>query len=102
VTLDRVLNVYPDWERLAGLAAARAERLFGVVYPRDTRTVRLVVFAMNLMLRLRGKTVRASIRSSDAIERIARENGLVPGNGRDVGPAWHVAVFRRARASTSA
>jgi magnesium-protoporphyrin O-methyltransferase len=102
VTLDRVLNVYRDWERLAGLAAARAERLFGVVYPRDTRTVRLVVFAMNLMLRLTGKTVRASIRSSDAIERIARENGLVPGNRRDVGPAWHVAVFRRARASTSA
>ena len=26
VTLDRVINVYPDWERLAGLAASRAER----------------------------------------------------------------------------
>ena len=30
VTLDRVLNVYPDWERLAGLAAAHAQRLLGL------------------------------------------------------------------------
>jgi O-methyltransferase domain len=40
VTLDRVINVYPDWERLTELAAARAQRLFGLVYPRDTPTVR--------------------------------------------------------------
>ena len=95
VTLDRVINVYPDWERLAGLAASRAQRLFGLVYPRDTRMVRLVVFAMNLMLRLRRTAVRASIRPADAVERIAREHGLAPHFARDVGPAWHVAVFRR-------
>jgi 2-polyprenyl-3-methyl-5-hydroxy-6-metoxy-1,4-benzoquinol methylase len=96
VTLDRVINVYPDWERLARLAAARAERLFGLVYPRDTRMVRLVIFAMNAMLRLQRQSVRAAIRPGDAIDRIARENGLVPHISRDVGPAWHVAVYRRA------
>jgi 2-polyprenyl-3-methyl-5-hydroxy-6-metoxy-1,4-benzoquinol methylase len=96
VTLDRVINVYADWERLAGLAAARALRLFGLVYPRDTRMVRLVIFAMNVMLRLQRKSVRAAIRPGDAIERIARENGLTPHVSRAVGPAWHVAVFRRA------
>jgi 2-polyprenyl-3-methyl-5-hydroxy-6-metoxy-1,4-benzoquinol methylase len=99
VTLDRVINVYPNWERLAELAAARAQRLFGLVYPRDTRMTRLVVFGMNLMLRLKGKPVRAAIRSSDMIERIARENGLVPHVSRDVGQAWHVAVFRRAESA---
>jgi Methyltransferase domain len=95
VTLDRVINVYPDWERLAGLAASRAQRLLGLVYPRDTRMVRGVVFAMNLMLRLKRTPVRAAIRSSDAVERIAREHGLVPQVAKDVGPAWHVAIFRR-------
>jgi hypothetical protein len=50
VTLDRVVN-YPGWERLAGRAAGRARRLFGPVYPRDTRVVRLIIVAMNLMLR---------------------------------------------------
>jgi 2-polyprenyl-3-methyl-5-hydroxy-6-metoxy-1,4-benzoquinol methylase len=96
VTLDRVINVYPGWEGLVGLAAARAERLLGLVYPRDTRMVRLVVFAMNLHLRRKGTQVRAAIRPGDAIERIARENGLAPHVAQDVGPAWHVAVFRRA------
>ena len=96
VTLDRVINVYPDWERLLELAAARAQRLLGIVYPRDTRMTRLVVFGMNLVLRLNKDPVRAAIRAGDVIERIARENGLVAYVGRDVGPAWHVAIFRRA------
>jgi magnesium-protoporphyrin O-methyltransferase len=96
VTLDRVINVYPGWERLAGLAAGHAERVLGLVYPRDTRMVRLVIFAMNLMLRLQRKPVRASIRPGDAIDRIAHANGLARHVSRDVGPAWHVAVFRRA------
>jgi 2-polyprenyl-3-methyl-5-hydroxy-6-metoxy-1,4-benzoquinol methylase len=95
VTLDRVLNVYPDWERLANLSAARAKRLYGLVYPRDTRMVRLVVFVMNLMLRVRRKPVRAAIRPADAIERIVRENGLSPHFSQSVGPAWQVALYRR-------
>jgi O-methyltransferase domain len=96
VTLDRVINVYPDWERLTELAAARAERLLGLVYPRDTLLVRLVIFAMNFVLRLRRQSVRASIRSVDAIERIIRANGLSLHFSRSVGPAWQVAVYRRA------
>jgi len=96
VTLDRVINVYPDWEQLAGLAAAHAERLFGLAYPRDTPFVRGVIAAMNLMLRLKRKPVRASVRPADAIERIARENGLTPHVSRNVGAAWQVAIFRRA------
>ena len=80
VTLDRVLNVYPDWERLAGLAAAHAQRLLGLVYPRNTPMTRLVVSAMNLKLRMQSKAVRASLPPAhkDEIDRIARENGLAP------------------------
>jgi magnesium-protoporphyrin O-methyltransferase len=36
VTLDRVINVYPDWERLVELSAARVQCLYGLVYP-ETR-----------------------------------------------------------------
>lgn len=95
VTLDRVLNVYPDWELLAALSAARAQRLYGLVYPRNTPMVRVVIFVMNLVLRLRRKQVRAAIRSVDEIERIARENGLTPHFSRSIGRAWEVAVYRR-------
>jgi hypothetical protein len=48
VTLDRVINVHPGWERLAVLAAVRAKRLFGLCYARATRVVRLIIFAMNI------------------------------------------------------
>ena len=95
VTLDRVLNVYPDWERLAELSAAHAQRLYGLVYPRNTLMVRIVVFAMNAMLRLRRKPVRAAIRPVDVIERIVRESGLSPHVSQNVGPAWQVAIYRR-------
>jgi 2-polyprenyl-3-methyl-5-hydroxy-6-metoxy-1,4-benzoquinol methylase len=95
VTLDRVINVYPDWERLLELAAGHAHRLLGLVYPRDTRMTMLVVSAMNVMLRVTRKPVRAHIRPHDAIEQIARSNGLAPHISQDVGPAWQVALFRR-------
>jgi len=95
VTLDRVLNVYPGWERLTELSAEHAQRLYGLVYPRDTPMVRLVIFAMNLILRLRRKRVHASIRPVVEIERIARESGLSPRFSGSAGPAWQVAVYRR-------
>ena len=97
VTLDRVLNVYPDWERLTELSAQHAQRLYGLVYPRNTLMVRLVTFAMNVVLRLLRKPVRASVRPGEAIDLVARERGLVRHFSQSVGPAWQVAVYRRSR-----
>jgi magnesium-protoporphyrin O-methyltransferase len=96
VTLDRVVNVYPDWRRLVELSAAHAQRLYGIVCPRNTPIVRFVILVMNLILGLTRKPVRAAIRPADEIERIARENGLTPHAAKDVGPAWQVLVYRRA------
>jgi 2-polyprenyl-3-methyl-5-hydroxy-6-metoxy-1,4-benzoquinol methylase len=96
VTLDRVVNVYPDWRRLVELSAAHAQRLYGIVCPRNTPMVRFVILVMNLILGLTRKPVRAAIRPADEIERIARENGLTPHAAKDVGPAWQVLVYRRA------
>jgi 2-polyprenyl-3-methyl-5-hydroxy-6-metoxy-1,4-benzoquinol methylase len=95
VTLDRVLNVYPEWKRLVELSSVRAERLYGLVYPRNTAMVKFVILMMNLILRLKRKPVRAAIRPADEIERIARENGLVHHASQNVGPARQVAVYRR-------
>jgi Methyltransferase domain len=94
VTLDRVVNVAPDWERLVALSAAHARRLYGLVYPRDTRAVRLVVSAINLRLRLQQQRVRASVISVNAIERIIRANGLRRQSATTVGP-WQVALYRK-------
>ena len=93
VTLDRVINVYPDWKRLIHLSAARARRLYGLVYPRDTLPVRMVVSVMNLLV-WRGP-VHASVPSPDVIDRLTSEAGLVRFFSKTIGP-WQVAVYRRA------
>ena len=95
VTLDRVLNVYPDWERLASLSAERARRLYGVVIPRDRPFVRLVISAINLVLRLRRQRVRAAVVSTEELERILRQGGLSRSFAATVGPAWQVVLYRR-------
>lgn len=95
VTLDRVINVYPEWQRLAGISAERAERLYGLVYPRDRFMVRLVIIAMNLALRLLRKPVRAYVHPDDEIDRVVCEQGLSRHSTRSVGPVWQVVVYRR-------
>ena len=92
VTVDRVINVCPDWKRLIYLSATRARRLYGLVYPRDTLPVRMVVRVMNLAV-WRGP-VHASVPSPDVIDRLTSEAGLVRFFSKSSGP-WEVAVYRR-------
>jgi hypothetical protein len=92
VTLDRVINVYPDWERLIRMSATRSRRLYGLVFPRDTPPVRMVVTVMNSLV-WRGR-VRASVHPSKVIDQLASEAGLVRCYSKKTGP-WQVAVYRR-------
>jgi magnesium-protoporphyrin O-methyltransferase len=92
VTLDRVINVYPDWIQLIQLSAARARRVYGLVYPRNTVAVRTVVGVLNRLV-WRGP-VHASIRAQGVIERLLSEAGLVPHFSKTTGP-WQVAVYCR-------
>lgn len=94
VTLDRVLNVYPDWERLASLAAEHARGTLGVVVPRDTPFVKLVIAGMNLVLRLRRQSIRAAVIPVDAIEQATARAGLAAHYSKAIG-AWQVLVYRR-------
>ena len=95
VTLDRVLNVYPDWERLAALSADRARRLYGIVVPMDTPFVRLVIRLINFRLRRQGKRLRAAIIPIDEVDRVLRTKAFTRQTSARVGPAWQVAIYRR-------
>jgi len=95
VTLDRVLNVYPDWERLAALSAERARRFYGVVIPRDTPFVRFVIRLINFRLRRQRKRLRAAIIPIDGVDRVLRAKGFRRQITARVGPAWRVAIYSR-------
>jgi magnesium-protoporphyrin O-methyltransferase len=95
VTLDRVVNVYPHVDELVRLSAERARRLYGLVVPRETRVVRVCIFAINLVQRLRRRRIRAAVVPMERIERSVRGEGLTPRFARDVGPVWRVVVYGR-------
>jgi magnesium-protoporphyrin O-methyltransferase len=95
VTLDRVINVCPDWERVVALSAPRARRIYGLVHPQDTPFVRLAIAAINVRLRLQQQAVRASVIPQDALDRILDANGFALHFSKGVGRVWQVAVYRR-------
>jgi hypothetical protein len=94
VTLDRVICCYPDMEALVTHSAARAGVFYGLVYPRDTGLVRLGFAAVNLLLRLLRKPLRAFVHRADDVERVVNAGGLAVHYSARAG-AWQVAVYRR-------
>jgi len=86
----RVINVYPGLDRLAGLSAERARRLYGLVYPRDPRIREARLLRYQPDPALAPKPVRGFVHPVDAIERVVRENGLSPHFSQRVGRVWQV------------
>jgi magnesium-protoporphyrin O-methyltransferase len=95
VTLERVLNVSPEWEQLAALAAERTRRRLGVVIPRDTLLVRAVIGVINWSLRRRGNQVRAAVVPLDELDRIVGTYGLRIRSVDKAGPAWQAVIYFR-------
>ena len=94
VTLDRVICCYDEMEALVSASAERAERLYGVVYPRDAWWTRGGVGLLNLGLRLRGTSFRTFVHPTEAVERVILDKGLKRGF-RHVTPVWQVVVYGR-------
>jgi hypothetical protein len=95
VTLDRVICCYPDMESLVGRSADHAQRLYGVVYPRDAWWIRLGVRGVNLGMKLGRRAFRVHLHRTSAVDAVVRDRGLTPTLRRRVGPVWQVAVYAR-------
>lgn len=93
VTLDRVLCCYHDVRTLVSASAARARRLYGLVYPRDVWWLRPAFALGNLILRLRRSSFRIFLHPTADVERLIAAEGLRPTYLRSHG-MWQVAVFR--------
>jgi magnesium-protoporphyrin O-methyltransferase len=76
VTLEKVICCYPDVRALVGLSSARAGRLYGVVFPRNTWWMRLGGLLVNIFPRLQRNAFRFFIHPTEAIETVVRANGL--------------------------
>ena len=98
VTLDRVICCYHDMEALVDLSSARARRLYGLVYPRDTWWMRWLVKLVGplvlLYLRIRRNPYRFFLHPTAEVDAIVRRNGLVPCFYR-THRVWQVWVYKR-------
>ena len=94
VTLDRVVCCYPDMKELVGQSAQKAQRLYGLVYPRDTALVRIIGPVMNLIHRLKRIAFRFYLHRPDEIDQVLRAAGLRLQSKQQT-LIWHVAVYAR-------
>jgi 2-polyprenyl-3-methyl-5-hydroxy-6-metoxy-1,4-benzoquinol methylase len=94
VTLDRVICCYPDMDMLVGLSAARARKLYGLVYPRDTWWIKIGLSMVNLFYRLRRSAYRGFVHPTQAVEAILGGQGLKRRLYRQT-LAWQVVVYSR-------
>jgi hypothetical protein len=78
VVLHRVVCCYPDYERLLGAAADRAERLLVLSYPRRNALSRALVAAQNLAFRVMGREFRTFAHPPAAMLDVVRARGFEP------------------------
>lgn len=94
VTLDRVICCYPDMHRLVGRSARKATRLYGAVYPRPARWVRVGVATLNLLHRIERSAFRAFVHDPRAIDAVLRDAGMERRSVRRT-TLWEVVVYER-------
>lgn len=94
VTLDRVICCYPDMRELVASSAARAQRLWGAVYPRERAIAKAFVQFGNLVRQAMRNDFRTYIHPVGAIDAAVRREGLTLRSVRETF-MWRVAVYSR-------
>jgi magnesium-protoporphyrin O-methyltransferase len=94
VTLDRVICCYHDVDSLVRLSAAKARRLYGVVYPRDNWLTKLGHVCLNFFLWAMRNPFRVFIHPSHLVEGIVQSAGMERRYYRQT-PTWQVVVYSR-------
>ena len=94
VTLDRVICCYDDLDSLVGLSGSKARRLYGLVFPRETWWIGLGMWLLNATMRLRSRSYRSYLHSTERLESLLREMGFSRRfNERTA--LWQVRVYAR-------
>jgi ubiquinone/menaquinone biosynthesis C-methylase UbiE len=94
VTLDRVICCYPDMEKLVKLSLARAGKLYGLVYPRDTWWIKIGLRILNFIFRIQKNPYRTFVHPTQAVEAIVSSSGFKQRFYSQT-LVWQVVVFSR-------
>ena len=76
VTLDKVVCCYRDMESLVRVSVEKAQKLYGLVYPRDNWWMKIGIGFENLLQNLKGDDWRMYVHPTSEVDRLIREHGL--------------------------
>jgi Methyltransferase domain len=95
VTLVRAICCYPDAEGLVRSSSEKAERYYGLVYPRDTWWLKAIFRVANPIYRIFRRTkFQIFIHPTELVDRIVRSRGFTRTTYRNSG-IWQVVVYTR-------
>ena len=94
VTLDRVVCCYDDARALVSLSAAKARKLYGLVYPRDAWWVKLPLYFENLGYRRRGSSFRVFVHPTRLVDSLVRAAGLEQIHHQKTF-SWQIVVYHK-------
>jgi SAM-dependent methyltransferase len=94
VTLDRVICCYHDMPELVRTSAAKARRLYGLVYPRDAWWTRCYSTVENMTFRVRRHPYRSFIHPTRLVDALVRRAGLER-RMLHCGAFWQVVLYAR-------
>jgi hypothetical protein len=94
VILNRVICCYPDMPKLARAAAAHAQQVLVLSYPRETWWTRLGLSLANLVLRATRRRFQVFVHRPERILATAADGGLTT-TLNQAGIFWQVTAFRR-------
>jgi 2-polyprenyl-3-methyl-5-hydroxy-6-metoxy-1,4-benzoquinol methylase len=100
VTLEKVICCFSDMPRLVGASAARARRVYGVVFPRDTWWMLAGQRVMNFVFWATRSQFNFYVHSTAAVDAVVSEHGMTRAFARNMG-VWQVVVYAH-RAAASA
>ncbi len=94
VALDRVVCCYPDFAALVRLSVERAQRRYGLVYPRDAWWIRAGSRLFNVIGRLARVSIRLWVHPTADVDAIVRAAGFAPRFERST-LLWQVVVYEK-------
>jgi Methyltransferase domain len=94
VTLNRVICCYPDMQKMVSLSVSRADKLYGLVYPRDVWWTKIGLAIQNFVLRLQRSRFRTYLHPTEAVEALIKGNGFKRRFYKETF-IWQIAVFSR-------
>lgn len=94
VTLDKVVCCYDNMPELIELSAARAGKLYGVVFPRDRWLYRVIVPVVNFFIGMSNSPFRMFLHRTEDVEQILGNQGLEK-QYHNQSIFWQVMVYTR-------